>query len=335
MKKLIIFLVLIIIFSGCEQAFLEDEQTNDPVTNFNALWSTFDKKYSYFTIKKINWDSVYQVYRPKVHQNMTDRELFNVMADMLFSLRDGHVNLFTDFNLSRNWQWYLDAPPNFDWDLIERNYLEEEYEISGPLRNKILEGNIGYIYYRSFLQRIDPDNIDYVIEKFKDTKGVIIDVRNNGGGSVSNSSRLASRFFDEERLVKLEVYKNGPAHNAFTPPVGTSIKPGGDQQFTKPIAVLSNRSSYSAANDFVLKMKALPYVTVFGDTTGGGGGLPVSYELPNGWRYRFSSTITFSPGGFSVEAGIPPDRLVYMDTTDILKGKDTIIEAALDFLKNQ
>ena len=62
--------------------------------------------------------------------------------------------------------------------------------------------------------------------------------------------------------------------------------------------------------------------------TGGGGGLPTSYQLPNGWAYRFSSTITTLPNGFNIENGIPVTIHQDMDTTNQANGKDDILEKA-------
>ncbi len=317
-------------FGSCEKAFMEDDPVNDPVKNFEILWETFDQKYPYFPFKSINWDSIHDVYRPKVYQGMSDQELFDVMANMLFHLKDGHVNIESDFDRSRYWQMFLDAPPNFDWPTVEREYLEDDHLISGPLRNTVLKDSVGYIYYGSFGSEVKPDNIDFVIDRFKNKKGIILDVRNNGGGSNNNAWLLASRFADQERWVMNEQLKAGPGHDEFTGRFRRYVEPQGDRQFTKSVVLLTNRSTFSAANDFTLMMSAFPHVTQIGDTTGGGGGFPIHSELPNGWTYRFSSTITEAPDGTNVEFGIPPDEVVYMNDTNALKGRDPIIEAAMD-----
>ncbi|HZI24551.1 MAG TPA: peptidase, partial [Chryseolinea sp.] len=74
MKKLAM-LFLIITFSSCEEAFIESDPKDDPVVNFDFLWSELDQKYSFFEFKKINWDSVYNVYRPQVNSNTSREEL--------------------------------------------------------------------------------------------------------------------------------------------------------------------------------------------------------------------------------------------------------------------
>jgi C-terminal processing protease CtpA/Prc len=77
-------------------------------------------------------------------------------------------------------------------------------------------------------------------------------------------------------------------------------------------------------------MKAFPEVMIIGDTTGGGGGVPLGWELPNGWFFNYSSSVTYLPNGFIIEEGIPPDIQVDMTEEDKANGIDTILERALD-----
>lgn len=334
MRYLIILIGLLITITGCEKAFIEKDPENNPVEVFDELWHTLDKKYSFFAYKNIDWDSVYNHYSPLVHKEMTEEELFNVCSDVLYSLKDGHVNLYAPFDFTRNWSWSLYYPENFDYSLLERNYLKEDYRITGSLRNKAIR-EVGYIYYGSFMSGVEERDIDYVLEQFKDLPGIIFDIRGNSGGRLSNARTLASRFTGEKLRVGYKMYKKGPEHNDFSKKLSINQKPEGDYQFTKPVVLLTNRSSYSAANEFTLRMKALPHVTVIGDKTGGGGGLPIYAELPNGWRYRFSSTMTFDTNGNNIEHGIDPDIKVDMDSVDIHKGKDTILEEAIAFIKSR
>jgi hypothetical protein len=291
-----------------------------------------DERYSYFSYKNIDWKAVYNQYRPKVQEGMRDEDLFNVMADMLYELRDGHVNLSSNFNVSRNWDWYLDYPQNFNQTVLERSYLGRDYQIAGPFRTTVID-SVGYIYYGSFMYDIPSDVIDGLIERYSGMRGIIIDIRNNGGGSIAYVDTLASRFTDKRTLVGYTKYKNGPGHENFTQPFAKNLEPKGKKQFTKPVVVLTNRSVYSAANEFASFMAHLPNVTLIGDVTGGGGGAPFSGELANGWRVRFSSTQMLTAGMEHIEHGVQPDIKIDMDPADEAQGKDTILDTALGFFR--
>ena len=82
-------------------------------------------------------------------------------------------------------------------------------------------------------------------------------------------------------------------------------------------------------------MKSLPNVTVVGDTTGGGCGLPFTSELPNGWSIRFSAAPVTGPDGKLTEFGVEPDVKVDMTEADMAQGKDTILEKAFEILKHK
>ena len=106
-------------------------------------------------------------------------------------------------------------------------------------------------------------------------------------------------------------------------------------RWIKPVVLLTNRGCFSSANDFAFTMKALENVTLMGDTTGGGGGMPMSSELPNGWVVRFSSAPTYDSEMNDVEFGVAPDIRLDMDDDDIKAGKDTYIERARKFINDK
>lgn len=329
MKKILFYLfpLLFICLTGCEKVFIEKDPANEAVENFELLWRSVDEKYSFFSYKKISWDSVYKVYRPKVYDGMPQQELFVVMADMLHVLRDGHVNIVSPFDVSRNWSWFMDYPQNFSFSLLERNYLHPDFEITGPFYNKKI-GEVGYIYYGSFMSAFTDEQMEYLIEKFKDCKGVILDIRDNGGGRIDLISRLTSYFLKEEQLTGFTRYKKGPGHDYFTPFYPQKVKPA-EKVFHQPVAVLTNRSVYSAANSFASGMSSLPHVVLIGDRTGGGGGAPYSGELMNGWSFRFSTTQMVNVKKEQIENGVAVDIRQNISHQEDSRGIDTILARAL------
>jgi C-terminal processing protease CtpA/Prc len=291
-----------------------------------------DERYCFFNHKNIDWNEVYERYSERVSENMDNDALFTVLGEMLAEVRDGHVNLIASHNVSRYWKWFEDYPDNFD-SRIQRNYIGTDYGIAGGLRYKILEDNVGYIYYSSFSSGIGEGNINQVLDRMAICDGIILDIRNNGGGLLTNSNRLASHFFNEKTLVGYIIHKTGKGHNDFSRPYEMYIEPSNGVKYQKKVVVLTNRSCYSAANDFVNSMRYAPNAVIIGDKTGGGSGLPFSSELPNGWSVRFSASPILDAQKNHIEFGIDPDEKIDMTSMDMAKGLDTIIERAREIIK--
>ncbi|MEA3450941.1 MAG: S41 family peptidase [Bacteroidota bacterium] len=336
MKKLLytISIITILFTTSCEKLFMDKEPGISPNEIFEQVWSFADANYSFFDYKGINWDSVKSVYEPKISDEMTDEALFDTLANMLFLLRDGHVNLKSDFDFSRNWHWYLDYPSNFSFDLLERNYFNHQEQYMGGFVIHDFD-DVGYIYYSSFMNMVNQDDLNYIFEKFENHKGLILDFRNNGGGAILNIFAIANRFTDTEINVAYEIHKNGPKHEDFTEKEYHTLTPIEDaESYTKPVVILTNRLCYSATNFIVTLMRELPNVTIIGDKTGGGGGIPSYTELSNGWIIRVSTSRLFTLDGFNVENGVEPDIKIDQNDTDTNNGIDTILEEALNFIRN-
>lgn len=334
MKSTLYLILLLLFFSGCEKVFMEKEPSDNEETNFDYLWNTANEKYSFFEYKGINWDDIYSEYRPQVYDGMSNVKLFSVLKNMLNELEDGHVNLTAPFDISR-YNFKYNAPENFNFRLLKDHYIGWDYRVTGSLINTSFERDgksIGYIYYNSFSNFVQNADIDFVIGAFLQMDGIILDMRSNGGGSVSNIYKIGSRFVDEKRFIYSSAMKNGPGHENFTEASEVYMEKGGAYQYTNKVMLLTNRGCYSATSFFTLAMKAFPHVIQVGDTTGGGLGAPAGFELPNGWGYRFSVSRTFSPQGENLENGIPPDVTVWMDPQHELEGIDDIMEKAIELI---
>ena len=328
----ILVLSLLLSLSACERMFFPDPIEDNKYGNFDLLWRTIDEKYGLFDVKDVDWQTVYDTCRPKLASIRSEVALFDLMASMLDLLRDGHTNLISGFDIGRNWNWYLSRPPNFNRELVERNYLGTGHRITGPFAHNWLRDSVGYVYYSSFSGNFSTPQLDLILYNYREAKGLILDVRDNGGGFLGNARSIAGHFSDQERVAFFEQAKSGPKANDFTGPQAVTVEPEGIQ-YKGNVVVLTNRSCYSATNSFAAMLQDLPQVTLMGDTTGGGGGLPIYGELPNGWTFRYSATRTFTPDGHSLEVGIPPDIAMDLDSAQLLQGKDSYIEAAIDHLQ--
>ncbi len=309
-----------------------DEWDNDAYGNFDALWTLLDEHYCFFGYKDIDWNEVGQRYRAKIFTGMTSGELFDLCSDMLMELKDGHTNLISATNVSRYWIWEK-YPENYDQRLIDQYYLNFDYRRTSGIKYQILSNNYGYMYYGDFTTAIGEGNLDAILSYLASADGLVIDVRSNGGGYLTNVETLVGRFITSRTLAGAITHKTDKAHDAFAEPYQYYFEPTkGRVHFSKPVVVLANRASFSATNNFVSIMKSLPNVKVVGDTTGGGSGLPFTGELPNGWTVRFSACSITDPAGSVTEFGVAPDVKVDMDDTDSRHGHDTILDRAFEVL---
>ncbi|MEO5562133.1 MAG: S41 family peptidase, partial [Chitinophagaceae bacterium] len=266
-----IIAALIYIIPGCEKALELKKPKSGAVDVFNEVWTVMDERYSMFGIKNVDWKSVYAEYQAKVNDEMSDVDLFHVLGAMLEKLKDGHIVLSSSNDKTGYDAFYKAFAPNFNYTNVLNNYLKNDYTTTGPFIYKVVD-SVGYIYYKSFQDEISDQLLDNLIgDMLRNTKAVIIDVRDNTGGNSLNATKIFSHFISEKRLVKYEWIKNGTGHNDFATPEPFYISPAG-QIYKKPIAVLTNRKCFSTCNDFVLFMSDLPNVKQYGDQTGGGGG---------------------------------------------------------------
>lgn len=340
MKRYLMNILLAICFvpllSGCNEI---EDFSNDNTGNFDALWNFVDAHYCFFDNKNIDWAAIGTKYRAEAQVAGSQRALFDVMARMLNELHDGHVNLSSWFETSYYRKWWSDYPQNYDERVVQQNYLDFNYMQLGVVTYAIiLPYNVGYLRIPTFGASLGEANIDAILDYFSTCTGLIIDVRDNGGGELTSAEKYVCRFIDKPITAGYIMHKNGPGHDDFSKPYRYEYKPAeGRLLWLKPIAVLTNRSTFSAANNFVSIMKTLPQVTVVGSTTGGGSGMPLSSELPNGWGVRISAARILDAAGQDTEFGVPPTKGWNFDITpeQTAAGKDPILEAGIRAVTGQ
>ena len=326
---------LLLLLTGCHP-IEEYEQNNEG--DFIALWTSIDEHYCFFEEKGVDWEEVRSRYQPKVSNKMTRREFFRVCADMVNELKDGHTNLSSGFETSYYRKWWSDYPENYIERLIEENYFHFNYKQLGSVIYGILpEGNVGYIHISSFQTALGDGNIDWILADLALCNGLVIDVRNNGGGNMSNAETWARHFIRGKTRAGYMIHKTGPGHNDFSEPFEFSYEPVAAPHIVweKPVVLLTNRSTFSAANFFTSVMRSQPQVIHCGATTGGGSGMPASYEMPGGWSIRMSAVSVLDSKGKITEPGIAPPRRyeVDMNMDDAFRGRDTMLDFAVSIIK--
>ena len=331
-------IILLSIFSFSLVSCVNEEEFSDtPRGNFESLWRIIDEHYCFFEYKNkqygLDWNEVYSRYNKQISDGMSKYQQFEVFTNMLCELRDGHVNLYTSFDLGRYWAWHEDYPSNFS-DTLLNIYIGTDYRIASGIRYKILDDNIGYLRCPTFSNDFGAGNLDEILLHLAPCQGLIVDIRNNSGGILTSAEELAARFTNEKILVGYIQHKTGKGHHDFSELQEQWLKPSNGIRWQKKVVLLTNRQVFSAANEFTKYMKCCPNVTIVGDKTGGGAGLPFSSELPNGWSIRFSACPMYDKDKNNTEFGIAPHHYVSISDSDFLRGKDTMIEYARSLINN-
>ena len=342
MKKYIISVLLAAVaLVSCEKYETVKEVNTDYKVNFEAFWKMIDEQYCYLDYKNIDWDAVYNEMLPRVEAVKSEQELFNVFTSALDYLRDGHVALVSPFkrygcdtfNIDENGNEY---PDNFDSFVIKENYLKERFvTMSGKVYGEIeRDGHkFAYIYYSAFEKDWTDTDYKYIQALVDSTDGIIFDVRDNPGGSGNLGLTLAGNFFKEKTLIGFFASKNGKGHNDFSELSTLYVNPAMEHNWAdKKTALLTNRGVYSTANLFTSALKLAKNVTQIGGISGGGGGMPQTNYLPNGWILYFPGNVLFDLNKQHIEGGIEPDIEVNCTDEELDAGKDAIIEEAIKHL---
>jgi hypothetical protein len=330
-------IILLSIVSLCASCIREDDYGNTPNGNFEALWSIMDQHYCFFTYKAqqygLDWNAVHEKYSQQIDNTLNEKQMFEILCNMLSEVKDGHVNLYSSYDYGRYWNWHEDYPENYS-DTLQRKYLGTNYNIASGLKYTILDDNIGYIVCNSFENDFGEGNLDQMFASLETCNAIIIDIRENGGGLITSAQKLAARFFNQETTVGYMQHKTGKGHDDFSSMEEQKLKPSSGVRWQKKVAVLTNRSVYSAANEFVKYMKCCDRAIIVGDKTGGGAGMPFSSELPNGWSVRLSACPMYNSNKESTEFGIAPDYNISLSSQDYQGTSDSIIEFARKKLVN-
>ncbi len=335
-----------VVLAGCSSSFLGPDPPETPEVLFEAFWESYDRYYAHFELKGIDWDATYARHRPKITEQTTEDELFEIFSEMIQELEDGHVYLVAGDRRAFSDRHLRGGRRNFDSQAIQQNYLRESADEAGE--GNMLYGsvgeNIGYLRLSTLSgghgtgSRLGGwvEDIDFVLEQFSEKDGLVLDLRNNGGGRAYNTKFLASRFATEKIPFVVTRSRNGPNHDDFSAPKTWYITPFDGPIFHRPVVILTNRYSFSAAEWLTLALREFDHVTHMGTHTGGGLAMFLPRELPNGWTHTVSVQDTRSPDGRSFErVGVAPHHFLEIEEEDELDGRDTILEEAIKFLNSQ
>lgn len=319
---------------GCGELVAGPDPGTDALTVFDAAAREIDLHYPFFAQTGIDWPATVAAERRNLTATSSDAKLRASLCALLSKLRSYHTNLVTTSgNCAYNGPLYA---ANFSRTLLTAALPALRTSRSGAISYTRIGTEIGYVFIPSFLGQDWGDEFDDVLDALGPVHGLAIDIRGNGGGNSSIGLAIAGRLADEEHVFQLARFRNGPGHDDFTAAIEQRIAPLGRNHFAGPVALLTNRSNGSAAEDFVAMLRVLPRTFTVGDTTIGNSSNPLWRTLPNGWQLRLPQSMQWTPDGFNAEGrGYPPTIPVNLDETDRQHDRDTIIDRAVAELRRR
>ncbi len=315
---------------------------SNPIAVFEELWLTFEQQYAGFELRKVDWDQLFDKYRPQIDKQTDQKQLFKVCCELLQELNDAHVNLIDKSGKqvnrcnSNNFPNATNILSEFSeqafYAIVDSNLKREGFNSlkTSQVIGYAQSDSLGYIRISKMAE--NSKGLSQALDRLKDTKGIIIDIRLNSGGTDHYLYQIAGRFADEKRVghYKTERVKGT---NTMTKAKAWYLKPYGKYQYKKPIIILTSDFTASAAEIFVLAMKELPYVRTIGGFTNGATSHMKSIKLSNGWKVTLSNQIAYSAGMVNYEGvGIKPDILL---SNHIEDDTDKVLLRAIEELKKK
>ena len=329
--------ILVVWSAGCARSLVSGPETGSGLREFEAAWGLVDSLYPMLDGKGLDWDSVRAALLPRA-EAAREGEMLPVLADMLGRLEDGHAYIQTESGavvfpyLPRR---LLRDRHGFSPYLV-RKYLAGPMRMAGgdKVEYGMLEGNLGYLRLPTFDPSHMLDDFSVVMEFLEPSDGLVIDVRNNGGGSRGNAYGVVSRFLGAP-LPSLRAFAKDGVPREVDPPIQPFVA---HPPYHKPVVVLFNGAAISAGDIFAETMGRLPNVTLVGDTTGGtacqdSDEVNGDLRLPGGGLIHLPTRCALRYDGVPLELyGVPPDVRITQTEADVRAGRDPQLERAIALL---
>lgn len=195
---------------------------------------------------------------------------------------------------------------------------------------RMLPNDIGYIELTGFSTDIERD-FDNAINTLRNTRGLILDLRQNGGGFVASVTRLAGYFFPREADLGVFTTRKGKATRRQSQKMRISYK--------EPLVILLSERSASGAEMFAAAMQEHERAFLLGThptTCGCLVGVSRTLTLPDHGRLNISDADFRTALGQRIEGiGVHPDEVVQLRIADLINGKDRALEWAVAFLERR
>jgi carboxyl-terminal processing protease len=206
---------------------------------------------------------------------------------------------------------------------------------------RFLPGNIAYVALNGFDDDTAAKEWDKHWPEISKANSLILDLRENGGGSDSVGSHILATLIDKTASGELSrstrwiaTYRaRGYAETPLRFPVGT-VDPDPARHFSGPTVLLTSPRTYSAGEDMVVVFTQAHRGKTVGEPTGGSTGQPLMFKLPGGGVARVCTKHdSFADGREFVGVGIKPDIPAHVTRADIVAGRDTVLDTAIHSLQ--
>lgn len=298
---------------------------------FDKLWNAFDKEYAMFGIRPdVNWIKLRDEYRPRALNAETTDEFAGICNDMLKSLKDLHVYVSVAGDILPGYS--RPRPLNANSKAFRR-LLPGLARMGREVHWTFADKKVGYLVVTGWSDPNTPKAVDLALEKLKDTAGLVLDVRLNGGGDERLARQVAGRFLTQEHTYAYHQFRNGPKHSDLGEKQARVVQPRRLWKYDEPVLLLIGQKCMSSTEGFVLMMTGAKNVTSFGDRTAGSSANPRTVQLPFGITVNLPLWIALQPDGKAFDSvGIEPDIKFEAKPGAFEGARDDLLSAALNRL---
>ena len=299
---------------------------------FDQLWEAFDRDYAMFVLRpEVDWGKLRKEYRSKALASQSTHEFAEVCAEMLRRLRDLHIWMtVAGVNVP-----VFNRPRSANSNPSAHRAILGDLKQTGRVQWAITPDKIGFIAIYGWNTGPEiPAQVDDALEQMRDTRGLIIDVRLNGGGDEPTAGKVAGRFLAEEFVYAFSQYRNGPSHSNLTEKYERKIGLRGPWRYDRPVVLLIGQKCMSSNESFIAMMSGNPEVTIMGDHTCGSSGNPRIVRLPLDLTVSVPRWIDYLPDGKPLdERGFQP-QVEFKPEPGAFEGeRDDLLTAALERLR--
>ena len=370
--------LLVLLISSCTKSIENVNRPENYISGtfsdvFEAFWNGMNNNYVFWDIDTTDWDAMYRRYQPVFAKlNINDsgdvKKSINYFRLMTQGLVDSHYNLtfgygaVADSSINPAYNRKMDTIhpyifyPNYAVNYLDNDFVygddlstdpnEDRFAIAGTINKNILYFYCDIFGLKSSYESSTDNDVKKVLKYFfaklanpAGLKGVIIDVRGNAGGEVTDLNFLLGKMVTSPLTFGYTRYKNGNGRLDYTPWAPAIITPQtGAKALDIPVIALADAWSVSLAELTAMAIHSMPNGKFIGETTWGANGpLDINQNFNGGqftasdflFAYTSSSEFKYLDNNIYEGKGFPPDIAVPYNPAYLRQGRDAALETAV------